>query len=90
MLLCFAASWPFNIAKSWKCRTAIGKSIMFEVIVIIGYFCGIGSHIVNDQINMVIAFYILDIILVSTDMSLYFRNRKLDQQRMGTLANREQ
>ncbi len=90
MLLCFAASWPFNIIKSWKCRTAVGKSIMFEVIVVIGYFCGIGSHIANDQINMVIAFYILDIILVSTDMALYFRNRKLDQQRMETLANREQ
>ncbi len=90
MLLCFAASWPFNIYRSWKCRTAVGKSIMFEVIVVIGYFCGVGSHIVNDQINVVIAFYIVDIVLVSIDMYLYFRNRKLDKQRLNTLDNGEQ
>ena len=27
MLLCFGASWPFNIAKSLRSRTAKGKSI---------------------------------------------------------------
>lgn len=90
MLLCFAASWPFNIHRSWKCRTAVGKSIMFEVIVVIGYFCGIGSHIVNNQINGVIVFYVADIVLVSIDMYLYFRNRKLDRQRAGMPDNGEQ
>ncbi len=78
MLLCFAASWPFNIARSYISRTAKGKSIVFEVIVEVGYFFGIANKIVNDQINYVIAFYVLDIVLVAADMALYFRNRRLD------------
>lgn len=90
MLLCFAASWPFNIYRSWKSRTVAGKSIMFEVIVVIGYFCGIGSHFANDQINAVIGFYVLDICLVSVDMILFFRNKKLDRQKGQAVANREQ
>lgn len=85
MLLCFAASWPFNIHRSWVSRTAVGKSIMFEIIVEIGYVCGIGSHIANDEINSVIAFYVLDIILVAIDMGLYFRNRKLDAERVKAM-----
>ena len=39
-----------------------------------------GNKIVNDQINYVIAFYILDIVLVAIDMCLYVRNRRLDRQ----------
>ena len=31
MLVCFGLSWPFNIAKSWKSRTAKGKSLIFEI-----------------------------------------------------------
>ena len=37
MLLCFGASWPFNIAKSLRSRTAKGKSIYFEICIIVGY-----------------------------------------------------
>ncbi|MCQ2085260.1 MAG: hypothetical protein MJZ21_03835 [archaeon] len=81
MLLCFAASWPFNIRKSYKSRTALGKSIAFEIIIEIGYFCGIAAKFLNDKVDFVIAFYVLDICLVATDMVLYFRNRKLDRLR---------
>ena len=37
MLLFFGISWPFNIAKSWKARTARGKSLLFEILILIGY-----------------------------------------------------
>ena len=40
MLVLFGVSWPFNIAKSYKSRTAKGKSVIFEFIVIIGYLFG--------------------------------------------------
>ena len=36
MLLCFAASWPFNIRKSYISRTAVGRSIAFELIIEMG------------------------------------------------------
>lgn len=78
MLLCFAASWPFNIARSYTSRTAKGKSIVFEVVVEVGYLFGVANKVVNDQINYVLAFYILDIALVAVDMCLYVRNRRID------------
>ena len=32
MLILFGLSWPFNIAKSLRSRTAKGKSIYFEMV----------------------------------------------------------
>ena len=31
MILCFGISWPLSIYKSWKSRTAKGKSLTFEL-----------------------------------------------------------
>ena len=83
MLLCFAASWPFNIRKSYISRTAVGRSIAFELIIEMGYFCGVARKFVMNDINYVLAFYFLDICLVAIDMALYFRNRKLDRARLA-------
>ncbi|MCI6955813.1 MAG: hypothetical protein SPI15_01255 [Candidatus Faecousia sp.] len=33
MLVCFGASWPLNILKSWRARTAKGKSILFNILI---------------------------------------------------------
>ena len=35
MLLCFGCSWPMNIAKSLRARTACGKSLAFELFVLV-------------------------------------------------------
>ena len=83
MLLCFAASWPFNIRKSYISRTAVGRSIAFELIIEMGYFCGVARKFVMNDINYVLAVYFLDICLVAIDMALYFRNRKLDRARLA-------
>ena len=81
MLVCFGLSWPFNIAKSLRSRTAKGKSILFEIIIIVGYFLGVTGKIIAGNINYVLAFYALDILLVSIDLVLTFRNRRLDRER---------
>lgn len=81
MLICFGLSWPFNITKSIRSRTAKGKSVYFEIMIIIGYLCGLGGKFISGNITYVVAFYILDILLVSTDLALTFRNRKLDKER---------
>jgi hypothetical protein len=81
MLLCFAVSWPFNIRASYKARTARFKSVMFEVIVEIGYVFGMLNKVVNDSVNYVFAFYILDFVLVAIDLCLYVRNRHIDALR---------
>ncbi len=71
MLLCFGFSWPFAIVKTWRAKRVDGKSPLFSIIVITGYLFGIASHAIGDK-SMVIYVYLLDIILVSTDLALYF------------------
>jgi hypothetical protein len=80
MLLCFGAAWPLNIYKSLKSRTAAGRSILFQWAIIIGYICGIIHKILYSN-NIVLYLYILNLLMVSFDTALYFRNKKLDQQR---------
>ena len=79
MLLCFGASWPFNIAKSIRSRTARGKSMIFECCIITGYLFGLAGKFISGNVTYVAAFYILDIVMVAIDLVLTFRNRKLDQ-----------
>lgn len=78
MLVCFAASWPFNLRRAYLARTNVGTSITFMSIVLIGYLFGVANKLVNDDINYVLAFYILDIALVSAGVLIYIRNRKFD------------
>ena len=79
MLLCFGASWPFNIVKSYRSRTAGGKSLIFQLLVIAGYLLGIAGKIVTHNVNYVLAVYILDLAMVSVDLVLTLRNKKLDR-----------
>ena len=78
MLVCFGVSWPFNIAKSLRSRTAKGKSMLFETCVIIGYICGVIGKFISGQFTYVLAVYFLDILMVSIDLALTIRNHKLD------------
>ena len=80
MLVCFGISWPFNIAKSLRSRTAKGKSVIYEILVVVGYFFGLAAKIILGDVNYVMIFYIVDILMVTTDIFLTFRNRRLDRE----------
>lgn len=43
MVVCFGFSWPFNIIKSYRARTAKGTSLYFTLLIAIGYVGGILS-----------------------------------------------
>ena len=77
MLFCFGFSWPFNIIKAWKSRTAKGKSVMFEYLVVAGYLIGLSGKFVTykrtGNWSYSIWFYIADIVMVLIDIALYFR-----------------
>ena len=81
MLLCFGCSWPMNITKSIRARTAKGKSLAFELFVLVGYICGITGKCISGSINWVFAIYILDLLMVTTDILLTLRNRRLDKKK---------
>ena len=44
---------------------------LIMVIVILGYCCGIASHLVEGTTLWLVAVYLVDIALVSTDLALY-------------------
>ena len=80
MLCCFGASWPFNIAKSIRSRTARGKSHIFEICVIVGYLCGLAGKLLSGNVTYMVVFYLVDILMVATDLVLTLRNQRLDRE----------
>ena len=79
MVVCFGLSWPISIRKSWVSRTAKGKSLVFELFLLVGYAFGIAGKFIAGNVNYVVIFYMINFVAVSIDASLYFRNRKLDR-----------
>jgi len=88
MIVSFGASWPMNVMKSYKARTAKGKSLAFLLLIIFGYLAGIASKLINPVYMesfaskwYVLFFYVLNLLMVSVDLGLYFWNRRLDRKR---------
>ena len=81
MVICFGVSWPMNIVKSLRAKTAKGKSVLFLIFIIVGYIAGIIGKIISGNITYVFAFYILNLCMVSVDFALYFVNLHRDAVR---------
>ncbi|MCK9478688.1 MAG: hypothetical protein M0R40_04200 [Firmicutes bacterium] len=84
MLLCFGLAWPFSIVKSYRSKTSEGKSLFFLMILVLGYISGIINKFVN-TFDYVVFFYTFNLILVSADVVLYFRNSKIDKVKVSGL-----
>ena len=80
MLVGFGFAWPSNIYKSLKSRTAAGRSGIFLWAVIFGYVCGIINKILYSN-DIVLYLYILNLVMVSIDTVLFYRNCRLDRER---------
>ena len=76
MLFAFGFSWPFAIVRTYRAKRVDGKSPAFMIIVLIGYLCGIAAHLVEGTKLWLCWVYLLDMALVSTDLTLYFRYRR--------------
>ena len=87
MILCFGASWPMNVLKSYRSNTTEGKSLAFLFLIFSGYIAGIASKFMSEAYMAsigekwyVLFFYFLNLIMVSADLAMYFRNKKLDAE----------
>ncbi len=78
MLVCFGFSWPINLIKAYKARTAKSTSLPFILLIITGYIAGISAKIVLGNINYVLVAYLLNLAIVSLNLVVYFRNVALD------------
>lgn len=74
MLLCFAAGWPFSIAKTLRTRVVAGKSPLFMGIVEAGYLAGILFKLTG-KADAVLWLYVFNFCIVAADLALYFRFR---------------
>ncbi len=84
MVICFGVSWPLSIYKSATSKSTKGKSPYFIMAIITGYVAIIIGKIVMHEFTFwldVLKFvlYIVNLVMVSTDLALYFRNRKLEK-----------
>ena len=82
MIVAFGCSWPMNVIKSYKVRTTKGKSLAFLLLILGGYVCGITGKLMAPSCKWyVLFFYVLNFIMVATDLALYIRNYRLDKKR---------
>jgi len=85
MLVCFGFSWPLNVIKAYRAKTAKGTSLPFILLIIAGYIAGISAKLITGQINYVLIAYILNLAIVSLNVVVYFRNVSLDKKRLQGL-----
>ena len=76
MLFAFGFSWPFAIVRTYRAKRVDGKSSAFMIIVLVGYACGIAAHLVEGTKLWLCWVYLVDMALVSTDLTLYFHYSK--------------
>jgi len=81
MLVCFGFSWPLNVIKAYKAGSAKGTSLAFIVLIVTGYIAGIMAKVINHQINYVLIVYFLNLLIVLSNLAVYFRNVNLDKKR---------
>ena len=76
MLICFGASWPVSIWRTYKVKNPVGKSVIFLLLIIIGYVAGIINKVLG-TLDWVLWLYVLNLVMVSSDMFLVIYYRKL-------------
>lgn len=94
MVVLFGLSWPLNIMKAWKSKTAKGTSLLFYSFIWFGYiFALIGKFALIHERQApwyetvhwyVMFFYILNILMVTVGILIYFRNSLLDSKAAKT------
>ena len=96
MVVCFGLSWPLNIAKAWKARSTKGMSLPFYLLIWIGYLFAITGKCLTIYYYVYVAktaaswteavkwyvmfFYVLNGIMLTIGILVYFRNRKLESK----------
>lgn len=80
MLICFGLSWPMNLAKNIKAKSAKNMSLQFILLIIVGYIAGISAKLYNHRYNYVLVVYLLNLVVVSANVIVYFINCQYDKK----------
>ena len=85
MIVLFGISWPFNLMKSIRSKTTKGKSLLFIILIDIGYIFGLTSKFLSETFVWatdwwIFAIYTTNFLLVSADLVVYFINRSRENK----------
>jgi hypothetical protein len=83
MLVCFGLAWPISIIRSWRSRSTGGKSVVFSIVILIGYVMGILNKVLyqrGSETFWVFYLYVLNFLMVGTDALLWVRNCRYEKQ----------
>jgi len=88
MLICFGFAWPVSIYKSYVSKKTAGKSLLFLLVLQIGYVAGVLFKLTeywsnikinpSEKISINLWLYILNFVMITIDELLFLRNRKLE------------
>lgn len=81
MLICFGASWPLSVVKNFKARSAKGMSLQFILLITLGYVAGLSAKLMNGGDKFVIIVYLINLFMVSINILIYFRNKRIDSSK---------
>ena len=82
MIVSFGASWPLNLMKAYRARTAKGTSLPFLLLIFFGYICGIVAKLTAESYKWyVLFFYVLNLIMLALNLLVYWKNYKLDKEK---------
>ena len=85
MLVLFGISWPFNLIKSIKTKSTKGKSLLFLILIDLGYVAGVTSKFFSETFVWatdwwVFMIYVINFMFVSADLIMYFINKQREKQ----------
>lgn len=75
MLICFGASWPAAVYKTYTTKNVESKSLLFMSLIILGYLAGM-AHKYFNSFDFVFWLYVANLALVLCDLVLYFRYKE--------------
>ncbi len=86
MLICFGLSWPVNLVKNYKARSAKNISLPFLLLITFGYVAGITAKLIAlyspqypDPSWYLLTIYIINLLMMCANIAVYFRNAHLDK-----------
>lgn len=84
MIILFGISWPFNLFKSIKSKTTKGKSLLFLILVDVGYIAGITSKFFSTTFVWatdwwIFVIYVINFSFVTADLIVYFINKSRER-----------
>lgn len=83
MLLCFGLSWPISLYKNIRLKSAKSMNVCFTLLILAGYLAGIAAKCISGRINYVLAIYVVNLLVVSGNIVVYFINKRYDEKREG-------